>query len=194
MSGALKHEQFQQKHATATATNRQSTAHDRYKAQGPLIFKPFSENSAFKPIIPSPKPQIEPPPFSEANADRHETSVPRICGTSLKRHISNVETFSTAQLQNGNDLDGQQMLMGNNNRRKIHYADLAPLPTAATVATTAAWKNERNANDATLDGCANEKSGRQRLDMSKASEKFDLDAKIPTQYATLRFDEVNIDI
>lgn len=192
VSGAIKHEQFQQKHATAVATNRQGTTNERYKAQGPLVFKPFSEKSAFKPIIPSPKPFNESTLACDTNDQNTDAGkVPRICGSSLKRHISNVETFSTPQWQSDDD-ENNQTVMPNNNRRKIHYADLAPLPTATATAT---WKNERNMNGLNFDGDAGDKNSRQRLlDTSKLNEKNDLNVKNPTQYATLRFDEVNIDI
>lgn len=190
VSGALKHEQFQQKHATATATNRQiPTTHERYKAQGPLIFKPFSEKSAFKPITPSPKP-INEMPVVNGGGDRNESTVPRICGTSLKRHISNVETFSTSQWQNDDDDDNKRTDIANNIRRKIHYADLAPLPT---VASTGTWKNERNVNGLSIDGNIGEKNNR-RISSVSLKEQNESNVKNPTQYATLRFDEVNIDI
>lgn len=189
VSGAIKHEQFQQKHATETATNRQiPVAHEQYKSQGPLVFKPLGERSEFKPITPSPIP-IDQTSMVNGASDCDESTIPRICGTSLKRHISNVETFSSPQWQN-DDKDNNQPVIADNIRRKIHYADLVPLQTVATSGT---WKNERNLNGISIDGNISEKRNR-RSSLLPLKTQSESNVKKPTQYATLRFDEVNIDI
>ncbi|XP_037908053.1 uncharacterized protein LOC119649806 isoform X3 [Hermetia illucens] len=79
------------KHSTGSSVCNYRT---NYKLNGgPLVFKPLlNENSAFKPITPA----------SSTNCSRVSTvgnpcsdsvKTPRICGTSLKRHMSNVESY-----------------------------------------------------------------------------------------------------
>lgn len=168
-SGALKHEQFQpskQSSSSSSTTNQQQSTKERYRNQGPLVFKPFSEKSAFKPIVPSPSKGITAAAATEPSLNGYDAStMPRICGTSLKRHISNVETFSTAinQWNQSDDNDEDNVALQNaqhpttmgdvNRRRKIHYADLAPFPTPSATASGAASNvnaiyqhNDRNNN------------------------------------------------
>lgn len=71
------------------------------KVVGPLIYKPYlNESSAFKPISPV---------YNSSN-DRNDDggivcndgqfsghNVPRICGTTLKRHMSNIETYDVSR-------------------------------------------------------------------------------------------------
>lgn len=158
-SGALKHEQFQPSKQTSSASakhQQQTLTKDRYKKQGPLVFKPFSEKSAFKPIAPSKSGGDD---ASLLNGYDASTMPPRICGTSLKRHISNVETFSTAVNQwHQSDADGDDddddntiqnstatIAMGDINRRRIHYADLdLVLPTSSS--SHVYQRNDRNNN------------------------------------------------
>lgn len=234
-SGALKHEQFQPSKQSSSTTNQQRSTKERYRNQGPLVFKPFSEKSAFKPIVPSPpkggacaydSATVGEPPINAYDA----STMPRICGTSLKRHISNVETFSTAINQwnqsDDNDEDNvtlenlQPTTMGDKNRRrKIHYADLAPLPmpSAAAAAVAAAsnvnaiyQRNDRNNNSSSNENSDNIDSssssgGGAGTSERHASSNNDMPNKATTatiapsagqatttQYATLRFDEVSI--
>lgn len=193
VAGVLKHEQFQQKHQPSTK--------ERYKNQGPLVFKPFSEKSAFKPIIPSPKGSND---SEDGNCDAHidPSTMPRICGTSLKRHISNVETFSSNQWQSDNEdsfKTASTNKISTGNRRKIHYADLAPLPTNSVIH----HRNDRNNNNSQDDtDNADGSSGSERHTTSDSSAKSISDhlklnqsnasTSTPTQYATLRFDEISI--
>lgn len=71
------------------------------KVVGPLIYKPYlNEKSAFKPISPV---------YNSSNRsgvvcddDNYDDqfsghNVPRICGTTLKRHMSNVETYDVSR-------------------------------------------------------------------------------------------------
>lgn len=216
VAGVLKHEQFQQKH-------HQMSTKERYKNQGPLVFKPFSEKSAFKPIVPSPKGSHESEDGnngdSNGRSDFIETStMPRICGTSLKRHISNVETFSTNQWQSDNEDGNATASTSAVNRRKIHYADLAPLPSSNSMHHRNDRNNNSNSNDDTniVDGgnststSSNSSSssssnakrpttsdnvlakGDQHLLKMKQSNAAPSSATTTTQYATLRFDEISI--
>lgn len=193
VAGVLKHEHFQQKHH-----NNQSTK-ERYKNQGPLVFKPFSEKSAFKPIVPSPKESNDSEGESNGRHDYDPLTMPRICGTSLKRHISNVETFSSNKWHRDNEENCQNSITTTStstaNRRKIHYADLAPLP-AANVNSN--HRNDRNNNSNSKNDTDNAdgSSSSEHQTVSDASAKEDQkpmnNSSNVTQYATLRFDEISI--
>lgn len=215
VAGVIKHEQFQQKHSN----HPQISTKERYKSQGPLVFKPFSEKSAFKPIVPSPKDSND---SEDGNAEpntRNEfeaSTMPRICGTSLKqglkRHISNVETFSTTnQWQSDNEdsfptnaTSTSAASASTVNRRKIHYADLAPLP-AANI-NSVHHRNDRNNNsnsdniDSSGDNSSSERqmtadatnNGDQKQMNIQPSTATSATTTTKTQYATLRFDEVSI--
>lgn len=186
---ALKHEQFQPSKQSSTTTtttsSQQQSTKERYRNQGPLVFKPFSENrekSAFKPIVPSSlksrsahNAAVDAAAIESSLNGYDASSMPRICGTSLKRHISNVETFSTAinQWNQSDDNDEDNMILQQlqptqttmddvNRRRKIHYADLAPLPTPSTTVATAAssnvnaiYHNDRNNNSSSNENSDN---------------------------------------
>lgn len=200
VAGVLKHEQFQQKH-------QQVSTKERYKNQGPLVFKPFSEKSAFKPIVPSPKGSNE---SEDGNGDSNKQSnfvetstMPRICGTSLKRHISNVETFSNGKFSNQWQSDNEDGNATSNaiNRRKIHYADLAPLPSSNV--NSMHYRNDRNnnsnSNDGTniVDGSSSSSNGkRQKNDGTSVKDDPTVlknqSTTTTTQYAKLRFDEISI--
>lgn len=219
VAGVLKHEQFQpkqhqqqhQQQQQQHHQNHQQSTKERYKNQGPLVFKPFSEKSAFKPIVPSPKGSNDSEDSNGPNGFDAST-MPRICGTSLKRHISNVETFSTNQWQSDNEDNVQQSAStsANNQRRKIHYADLAPLPTSANI-DAVHHRNDRNNNSNSNENCDNvDSSGSERQMVNEVSNKRDhkrtnmqqsasstssssaAPSTNATQYATLRFDEVSI--
>lgn len=215
-AGALRHEQFQP--SKQSTTHQQQSTKERYRSQGPLVFKPFSEKSAFKPIVPS----------KGGGATTHDSTgplngydistMPRICGTSLKRHISNVETFSTTANQwhqsddnednavvaaASEDLATPQSTGDANRRRKIHYADLAPLPTSSAASNLNALyqRSDRNNNSSSnensdnIDSSSSGTSERHIVhgELNKASSTTVAPAQATTtQYATLRFDEVNI--
>lgn len=113
------------------------------KVIGPLIYKPYlNESSAFKPISPVYNTNGVDDQFSGHN-------VPRICGTTLKRHMSNVETYDVSrynssssqfyagrydseedEIDSGNeDLERGNGNNNNSNNNRLIYADLA-LPQA----------------------------------------------------------------
>lgn len=229
VAGTLKHEQFQPSKqssalsaAAAAASNHQQSTKERYRTQGPLVFKPFSEKSAFKPIVPSPSAHnstLAAVAGADPSLNGYDVStMPRICGTSLKRHISNVETFSTAinQWNQSDDNDEDNVTLQNaqpsvgdvNRRRKIHYADLAPLPTpsAATAVNAIYQQNDRNNNSSSnensdnIDSCSSGggggSDGHASTNNAKAMDHKTMNtsssAATTTQYATLRFDEVSI--
>lgn len=168
---------------------------ERYKNQGPLIFKPFSEKSAFKPITPAPK-----SPNKKLASDDNDQplddqcEMPRICGTSLKRHISNVETYTT-------------------NSRKLHYADLEPLhcsgatktsnrnpkPSANYFSKNISNDNDKNNNsfaqstdDSETNGDGIENHSETNKKAGRLAQQSKKENAYATQYATLKFDEVNI--
>lgn len=229
VAGTLKHEQFQPSKQTsslsaaaAAASHHQPSTKERYRNQGPLVFKPFSEKSAFKPIVPSPSAHNSTvTAAADPSLNGYDVStMPRICGTSLKRHISNVETFSTAinQWNQSDDNDEDNATLQNAQpRRKIHYADLAPLPTPSATAAcnvnTIYQQNDRNNNSSSnensdnIDSCSSSgvggvggvggggSDGHASTNNAKAMDHKTMNtssAATTTQYATLRFDEVSI--
>lgn len=146
-----------------------------YKNNGPLVFKPFNETNAFKPITPVPK-------------SPNRITPPRVCGTSLKRHMSNVETVNTGRLREHfsltkNSSIDEKFLNGTGDTsiirgKRLVYADLAaPLNTTNCFST-----------------CDNNKSVDENI--IKLNETNLLSnggvGKRTTQYATLKFNEVNI--
>lgn len=170
---------------------RQLSTKERYRNQGPLVFKPFSEKSAFVPITPASKSatstRTKKPNSDDGDHKSDDQSdsfeMPRICGTSLKRHISNVETYTA-------------------NSRKLHYADLEPLnvcdvmpktpgATASSLNKSSSNANDKNNNsfasrrDNEAENAAAQSKQQQQLRQPKKSNAY-------TQYATLKFDEVNI--
>lgn len=197
VAGVLKHDHIQQNHHSNQSTK------DRYKNQGPLVFKPFNEKSAFKPIVPSPKESNDSEGESNGRHDFDPLTMPRICGTSLKRHISNVETFSSNKWQSDNEENCQNPITtaSTANRRKIHYADLAPFPAANVNSNQR--RNDRNNNSNSNDDTDNAdgSSSSEHQTASDASAKEDqkpinnssnVSSSNVTQYATLRFDEISI--
>lgn len=218
VAGVLKHEQYQQKHHSTQVSTK-----ERYKNQGPLVFKPFSEKSAFKPIVPSPKGSNDSDDSNRRNDFIETSTMPRICGTSLKRHISNVETFSTTNQWQSDNEDANVTVASASgltvNRRKIHYADLAPLPSSNvnSIHRRNDRNNNSNSNEDTdiVDGNSSSsgnsscsKPERQTTANDGTSSSGKLDHKLiqknqsnaspssttttKTQYATLRFDEISI--
>lgn len=180
VAGALKHEQFQQKEQTTAATAATGTK-DRYKNQGPLVFMPFSEKSAFKPIVPTQSPDdVDDGDSGDLNDRNDFDTMPRICGSSLKRHISNVETFTPNHWRNNDEDNSQKSIIG---RRKIHYADLAPLSSGT---------NDRNNNNNANEIAASKSRTKINDLQTKSSNIKQTNGATATQYATLRFDEVSI--
>lgn len=235
---------------------------NRYKNNGPLVFKPFNERSAFKPIVSMPKSSTDTGSIrtdttllsgdSNTNdGNGHEynaalTTAPRICGTSLKRHISNVETYnrarSTDEMNSMSDDDDCANVTPTSpssastaRGKRLHYADLAPLRATfkSTLntnlrlinCTTGSSRNNSNnnsihdsngvisSNDSNNNGISNSSASSNSnctirpCDRKKATDinpnerdKTDAlpvspNASLPiqtTQYATLKFDEVNI--
>lgn len=87
---AASHQQHAQQpaHHQTSLVPGSSAARRHYRANGgPLVFKPFSEETAFKPITPVPK-----SPSGDAMPHLVSHTMPRNGGNSLRRHMSNVET------------------------------------------------------------------------------------------------------
>lgn len=219
---------FQPSQTVAGALNNTK---NRYKNNGPLIFKPFNEKSAFKPITPVPKspngnngtPSASTTSATAAAATLTSSSTtPRICGTSLKRHISNVETFNhTNRIDETNSMSDDEdsastttppstssasTARGGGGGKRLHYADLAA-PTTTTITTPHMNKHSVHVGGSSLSGLANGScnggSGgssnsssscdqNRKLDNNLQATNGALSIKRTTQYATLKFNEVNI--
>lgn len=239
---------------------------NRYKNNGPLVFKPFNEKSAFKPITPVPKSSTQTGELgtvlssdtatmnsdhkSGGNGNDHVHSIsttvaPRICGTSLKRHISNVETYNRSRsIDETNSMSDDEDSVtppssssaSNGRGKRLHYADLAPLCASITSASNTNSNsinsssrnnnvnnnnrskinnNNTNNNNDNNNGSASNSSS---CTISSSDNKIAIDAnpnglnrssasanghqpshsngslpiKRTTQYATLKFNEVNI--
>ncbi|XP_055703741.1 hemicentin-2 isoform X7 [Phlebotomus papatasi] len=137
--------------------NESQRTRDAYKHGGPLVFKPLSEKNAFKPITPVPKSPGTPPP--------------RICGTSLKRHVSNVEVHNEEHRMCNGDV-----------KKRLHYADLAPLPTKYGKSGSSSTGSSESATNG---------DSEESIKLMNLVEKCPVNGK-RTQYATLKFNEVNI--
>ncbi|XP_059622577.1 uncharacterized protein LOC132265812 [Phlebotomus argentipes] len=129
---------------------------EAYKQGGPLVFKPLTDKNAFKPITPVPKSPGTPP---------------RICGTSLKRHVSNVEVHEAPHSMCNGDV-----------KKRLHYADLAPM---------ASKYGKNGSSSATSSESATNGDSEESIRLSNLPEKGSVGVK-RTQYATLKFNEVNI--
>lgn len=124
------------------------------RMNGPLVFKPFNEKSVFKPIRPVETDEMRSGYVTNGfdqdrcygnNEDEYvysitsATTTPRICGTSLKRHISNVETYRrNGATQSTHDNDSNICVTSPSsaasaaNEKRLHYADLAPISASMT--------------------------------------------------------------
>lgn len=126
-----------------------STHKKHYRNQGPLVFKPFTEENAFKPITPVPMSPSQPltkTHFDDLSwmptnhhqhnsdhfglADSCYSGVPSGGGVSLRRHTSNVEDYSG----HANNIDEEERSLPNSMARtsnpvirKLHYANLETL-------------------------------------------------------------------
>lgn len=166
---------FQPSQTVAGALKQTKT---RYKNNGPLVFKPFNEKSAFIPITPVPKSPQKSTDTEMTNGDHtsdtiandgnehvynisSSTAAPRICGTSLKRHISNVETYNRARSIDetnsmSDDEDSASLTPPSSSSastargKRLHYADLAPLTSTSNTnlnlinSTTSSSRNNIN--------------------------------------------------
>lgn len=166
-----KHHSFHFQPSQTVAGNKQEKSYlkNYYKANGPLVFKPIKpvpatcqQNSSSTSSTPSPTPpntmfSLSAPPSSASTADQGKTknlshTSPRICGTRLKRHHSNVEagnnlqnfevsngsrgiqTISNGQTTlgvyataNGGNWDGYGTIgkvAGGESSRRLHYVEL----------------------------------------------------------------------
>lgn len=137
-----KHHSFHfQLSQTVAGVKLKKKTNNHNQNSGPLIFKPFfNENSAFKPISPvkcnSPN---NPTNIQDINAicinnlctnNNDEINAPRICGTSLKRHMSNVETYDSSRYtttsiksKSSSIIGNIKMKNGNNINRDENYSE-----------------------------------------------------------------------
>lgn len=256
VSGTKQQLQLQQQHQHQSSTSSASTHHHHskksYKNNGPLVFKPFSEETAFKPITPVPKsPQksassqhrsLSSASSRSSHHHNHSSqtinhhSVPRICGTSLKRHEAPSNRRRHTDDENDFLTDDEDSTPssssvstarggsggGGNDAKRLHYADLAPLSVHS-------MSNSNNSSSSTTSSaaCASAPSAtplsdaddrislkhltkhRQLSKTANAPNTTSLTAAIPnnnnnnnhnnnsnrkrtTQYATIKFNEVNI--
>lgn len=214
---------------------------NRYKNNGPLVFKPFNENSAFKPITPVPKSPTKTKDTEMMNGEHQSdsntndgnehvynitssTAAPRILSTSLKRHISNVETYNRARPNDetnsmSDDEDSvtppSSSSASTARGKRLHYADLAPLSTSTSNTnlnlingTTSSSRNNNinnnnngsasSSSSCTISSYDNKNaadanpSEYNNLPASQTNTNGSLPIKRTTQYATLKFNEVNI--
>ncbi len=179
-----KHHSFHFQPSQTVAGAKHNKKH--YKNNGPLVFKPFNENSAFKPITPVPK---SPNKLSSSNC----LTAPRICGTSLKRHMSNVETFQANRNDEQNfltdDEDSPSSSSASTTRgKRLHYADLAPLPNKSCSSGSASGSTASSGGVV----CDNVNSADDELKLKNYNKQNGSVPKRTTQYATLKFNEVTI--
>lgn len=266
-----KHHSFHFQPSQTVAGSLKQTK-NRYKNNGPLVFKPLNEKSAFKPITPVPKSSTQGGEIgttlssdtammngdhqskgnmSNGNDHMHSitssTAAPRICGTSLKRHISNVETYNRSRSIDetnsmSDDEDSASVTPASSSSasivrgKRLHYADLAPLCASIRSASNTNLNsinsssrnnnvnnnnhikntnnNNINNNNENNNGSASNSSSctisssdnktatdanPNELNRSSASANAQhsqsngsLPIKRTTQYATLKFNEVNI--
>lgn len=202
-----------------TVAGAMSKTKNRYKNNGPLIFKPFNEKSAFKPITPVPKSPNKMNNtgggvVNSGGGGGHSNTAPRICGTSLKRHISNVETYNANRIDETNSMSEEEDSTSTTppstssastaRGKRLHYADLAPLSVADSIQGTTTSSTLTSNTTFSLSGSNNNGSGmgtgssgsnsscdNRKLDNLESNGMMPM-GKRTTQYATLKFDEVNI--
>lgn len=111
---------FQPSQTVAGSKQEKSYLKNYYKANGPLVFKPIKpvpatgQNSSSTSSTPSPTPPHTMLSSSSGNSNNINTknvshTSPRICGTRLKRHHSNVEPSSA---HNPTNYEGGQLDVG----------------------------------------------------------------------------------
>lgn len=185
-----KHHSFHFQPSQTVAGAKHNKKH--YKNNGPLVFKPFNENSAFKPITPVPKS----PNKLSSNYSSNSLTAPRICGTSLKRHMSNVETIQTNRNDEQNFLTEDEESPPSSSSasttrgKRLHYADLAPLNCVQSKSCSSGSATGSTASSAGV-VCDNVNS----VDDEMKLKNYKQNGSVPkrtTQYATLKFNEVTI--
>ena len=197
-----KHHSFHFQPSQTVAGSAKQQNKKIYKNNGPLVFKPFNEKNAFKPITPVPKsPNKSAKKNNNNNNSRYTVhTAPRICGTSLKRHMSNVETFNPHQYEMQNYVPGvgvatkeeQNFLTDDEDStpssstasttrgKRLHYADLAPLSVHSTS------NNSSNS-------CSSGAGDTEHISLKNFKQPTNnMNKPRTTQYATLKFNEVNI--
>lgn len=218
-------------------------AKNRYKNHGPLVFKPFHEKSAFKPITPVPKSQSKalytdsprdqadgmngiPPSLAINVLTTSNPAALRICGTRLKRHLSNVETYNAKRIDECNSMSDDEDSTSTTptsplatvaaiRGKGLHYADLLPIGNALantsnlnSTNTITSSKNVSNYGSASESNSHSNSKSMPVKDqtiktnglLSTAATTTPLQSnsngvssvKRTTQYATLKFNEVNI--
>lgn len=184
-----KHHSFHFQPSQTVAGAKHNKKH--YKNNGPLVFKPFNENSAFKPITPVPK-----SPNKLSNYSSNNLTAPRICGTSLKRHMSNVETFQTNRNEEQNFLTDDEESPSSSSAsttrgKRLHYADLAPLNCAQSKSGNSS--GSATGSSASSAGVVSDNVN--SVDSEMKLKNYKQNGSVPkrtTQYATLKFNEVTI--
>lgn len=186
-----KHHSFHFQPSQTVAGAKHNKKH--YKNNGPLVFKPFNESSAFKPITPVPKSPIK----LSSNCNSNSLTAPRICGTSLKRHTSNVETFQTNRNDEQNFLTDDEDSPSSSSvstarGKRLHYADLAPLHCiqSKSLSSGSASGSGGSASSAGV-VCDSVNSVDDEMKLKNYKQNGGV-PKRTTQYATLKFNEVTI--
>lgn len=215
-----KHHSFHfQPSQMVTGTLKQTN--NRPKNSNPLIFNALNEKSAFKPITPMPKSPKKPTvpekrittSFSLGDNVMVHNSVPRICGTNLKRHMSNIETYYI------NRIDDNYLLSDDASSTSttplsssslsayltngLHYADLALAPAKSksiiekrsSLAALETNKKSKNYNSNCRNNDSNNDRSKRNNVLNQKAQHEDI-AILPeqngTQYATIKFQEVKI--
>lgn len=123
------------------APSNRATRRKQYRNEGPLLFKPFNENSAFKPITPMPMSPSQPLSkilsddvslmsknqqyFEDHNGSNgHYSTVSRQGNGNLRRHTSNVEDFSGRSTRDSDELTTWPTKSSNNVNPMLQYANL----------------------------------------------------------------------
>lgn len=213
------HHNQQQQHQN---NNTKKYQHKKsYKNNGPLVFKPFNGENAFKPIKPVPRSlhmtatTSLTSPSSDAQP-HYASSEPRICGTSLKRHQSNVETLNGHQRQpyeirqhrqhDDDDKDDSNCLTDDEHStpsssssvsttrgKRLHYADLAPLSAPTnSIKTQSDTVNGSVVGDEINVSKKHKQYNESIPDAGGLPPLSDQPAKRTTQYATIKFNVVNL--
>lgn len=179
---------------------------NRPKNLNPLVFNALNEKSAFKPITPMPKsPKKSTDPnkrivtsYSLGENVMVHNSMPRVCGTNLKRHMSNIETYyinrnddnyllsDDASSSSTTPLSSSSVSAYQVNG--LHYADLALEPTKSnSIRGKIAVDTNKNPNCSNRNNVLNQKAN-----LANKSQAESTSEQRGTQYATIKFQEVKI--